>query len=92
MFRSNLATYPYISHGPTYGQNLARATRGFLAALLAVDPEELAPEHEADGEKEEGIEEINALASRFDDIMPNQAAELRYLAGTEPSAEDVKPS
>ncbi|MBI1889335.1 MAG: hypothetical protein HYS18_01675 [Burkholderiales bacterium] len=88
MFRSNLATYPYISHGPSYGQNLARATKGFLAALLAQDLDEFESTHPADVDRVEGIEEINALATHFDELMPSQAAELRYLAGSEPLSDD----
>jgi hypothetical protein len=92
MFRSNLVTQPYISHGPSYGQNVARATRGLLAALLAAEPEDLEngfPCNEvSESERSNDIDELNALASHFDAIMPNQAAELRYLAGSDSYIDD----
>lgn len=87
MFRENLATYPYISVGNTYGQNLGRAARVFLAALLAVEPAKFEakskPKKLSESEQADGVDELNRLARHFDPIMPTQSAELRYLAGSD---------
>lgn len=86
MFDSNFVTRPYVSPIPTtYGENLGRAAREFVAALLAMDPP--AP-HEDVADNAEAIDELSALASQFDEIMPSQAAELRYLAGTGEESQD----
>ena len=84
MFRSDLSSYPYIGHGPSYTANLAKAGRGFLAALLAMDPEELQSKSAANNPAFDEAMSIDELAQHFDAIMPNQAAELRYLAGGGP--------
>jgi hypothetical protein len=87
MFDSNFVTRPYVSPIPTtYGENLGRATRGFVTALLAMQPSEL---HEEAASSAEGAEELNQLASQFDEFMPSQAAELRYLAGTAEDTQDA---
>lgn len=86
MFGSNLANYPYINPVNTYSANLGRAARTFLAALLAVEPSKIDTvlTRHASGAQDQaaGIDELNHLADHFDSIMPNQAAELRYLAGS----------
>lgn len=85
MFDSNFVTRPYVSPIPTtYGENLGRATRGFVAALFAMEP----PAPPQDADTVEGVDELSLLASQFDEIMPNQAAELRYLAGTAEESQD----
>jgi hypothetical protein len=85
MFQSNFATYPYVSPVHTYGENLGRAARSFIAALLAIDPAriETAPAEANAAPEDKSITavELSRLAREFDAIMPNQAAELRYLAG-----------
>ncbi len=86
MFRTNLATYPYVNPVNSYAENLGRAARSFLAALLAVDQrriDALAKNTVATDQNEAAsIDELNRLADHFDAIMPNQAAELRFLAGS----------
>ena len=86
MFRSNLATYPYVNPVNSYTENLGRAARSFLAALLAVDQRRIDAIAKntavADNNKAAGIAELNRLADHFDAVMPNQAAELRFLAGS----------
>ncbi|CAN5174983.1 hypothetical protein BH11PSE11_BH11PSE11_36340 [soil metagenome] len=85
MFESNLITYPNVGGAQrySYGENLGLAARAFIAALLAVDPqdEETIEHPVSERVRLKGIEQLNALASSFDSTMPNQAAELRYLAG-----------
>ncbi|QAU34993.1 hypothetical protein [Janthinobacterium sp. 17J80-10] len=84
MFNSNFATYPYVSPVHSYSENLGRAARSFIAALLAIDPArvEAAPVlAKATEDKAATAAELSRLAREFDAFMPNQAAELRYLAG-----------
>lgn len=85
MFRSNLATYPYVSPVHSYSENLGRAARTFIAALLAIDPARAnaAPVLASASKEDKAVTaaELSRLAREFDAIMPNQAAELRYLAG-----------
>lgn len=85
MFRSNFATYPYVSPVHSYTENLGRAARSFIAALLAIDPArvETAPVLATANKEDKAVTaaELSRLAREFDAIMPNQAAELRYLAG-----------
>lgn len=82
MFRENLATYPYIHPVNSYTDNLGKATKAFLAALVAITPDETETVDAAQ-DRVIGIEELNNLAAHFDTFMPNQAAELRYLAGSD---------
>jgi hypothetical protein len=85
MFNSNFATYPYVSPVHSYAENLGRAARSFIAALLAIDPARVAaaPALVAASTEDKAVTaaELSRLAREFDAIMPNQAAELRYLAG-----------
>jgi hypothetical protein len=87
MFKSTLSTYPNAgaNGGISYGDNLGRAARAFLAALLAVEPasEQVDTPDVIVSEKIrlQGVREMLSLAREFDLIMPNQAAELRYAAG-----------
>ena len=94
MFKPTLVTYPNVNadRGYSYGENLGRAARAFLAALLAVEPAKQASKQVAaskgrlpERDRLKGVEELYSLAKQFDSIMPNQAAELRYLAGRDPS-------
>lgn len=84
MSRSNFATYPYDNPIHAYGENLGRAARTFIAALLAIDPAKVnaspATITAAPHDRVATAAELNRLARHFDSIMPNQAAELRYLA------------
>jgi len=84
MSRANFASYPYVSPIHSYGENLGRAARSFLAALLAIDTAKVEPAQAnvttARIDKAATAKELNRLAREFDSIMPNQAAELRYLA------------
>lgn len=84
MNNANFATYPYVSPIHSYSENLGRAARSFIAALLAIDPArvEAAPAEAAASEDNAlTAAELSRLAREFDAFMPNQAAELRYLAG-----------
>lgn len=83
MLNANFASHPYVSPVSSYTENLGRAARSFIAALLAIDPAKVesgptvgkmsVQTSQAD------YEELERLAHEFDLIMPNQAAELRYL-------------
>lgn len=87
MLNANLASYPYVSPTPSYTENLGRAARDFIAALLAVDPANFSASRAKHGYAESDPAEIHAeldrLARKFDPIMPSQAAELRYLLSRE---------
>lgn len=83
MFNANFASYPYVSPVNSYTENLGRAARSFIAALLAIDPAKVSAGSShakaSHAEDELSLEDLEHLARRFDGIMPNQAAELRYL-------------
>lgn len=82
MFNANFASYPYVSPVNSYTENLGRAARSFVAALLAIDPAKVNAASTAkaiDTGEDLTLEDVELLAHRFDSIMPNQAAELRYL-------------
>lgn len=71
-------------YGNSYAENLGIAARNFLAALLAVKPAApiAAPvvRQQTDRQRVKAVLELHRLASRYDSIMPSQAAELRLLA------------
>ena len=83
---SDLASYPHNCAGHHgYGKNLAYAARAFLAALVAARPAKpfpavVATAEQSSRDRKNTISELNRLADRFDSTMPNQAAELRFLA------------
>ena len=83
MFNANFASYPYVSPVNSYTDNLGHAARSFIAALLAIDPAKYntstAGIRDAVHDAGDAYDEIDLLARKFDAIMPNQAAELRYL-------------
>ncbi|TCS36004.1 hypothetical protein EDC30_10867 [Paucimonas lemoignei] len=83
MLNANFASYPYVSPVNSYAENLGRAARGFVAALLAIDPVKahVGPPAAEDAtvDHEISLDELELMARRFESTMPNQAAELRYL-------------
>jgi hypothetical protein len=58
----------------SYLDDLWRATRSLFAAVLAIAP------HKSGSNGDETREELFRLAGEIERMMPNQAAELRYLA------------
>jgi hypothetical protein len=83
------------SNDDNYFSNLGRATRAFLGALLASKPySELAQKNvivtntSASSAEEQryvrpskrDIALLNSEAARYENLMPNLAAELRFLA------------
>ncbi|KAB8057448.1 MULTISPECIES: hypothetical protein [Janthinobacterium] len=81
------------SNNDNYFSNLGRATRAFLGALLASKPySELAQKEviaagtaSADAERhvrpsQRDFALLNSEANRYEKLMPNLAAELRFLA------------
>ena len=81
------------SNNDNYFSNLGRATRAFLSALLASKPySELAQKEviaagtaSADTERhvrpsQRDFALLNSEANRYEKLMPNLAAELRFLA------------
>ncbi|PLY40525.1 hypothetical protein CSZ94_20600 [Janthinobacterium sp. ROICE36] len=83
------------SNDDNYFNNLGRATRAFLGALLATKPySELAQKnvivtHTSTSSAEEqrhvrpskrDIALLNSEATRYENLMPNLASELRFLA------------
>ena len=85
MFKSDFATYPQLSRGDTYAGNLGRATRAFLAALLAIKPADrkvTVTKHKvSERTRAKSIVALYKLAGSYDSISPSLAAELRFLAG-----------
>lgn len=79
------------SNDDNYFSNLGRATRAFLGALLASKPysqlaqKEVVASGVADEERyvrpsKRDIALLNSEATRYENLMPNLAAELRFLA------------
>lgn len=84
MSNSYIVNLERLYEGGTYGENLWRAFRIFLAALLGDRPAVQQSRSEREKERMESMEEIYRLARHFDNTMPNQAAELRDLAARGP--------
>lgn len=84
-------TNTYSNDNDNYFSNLGRATRAFLGALLASKPYSALAQKEviassiADEERyvrpsKRDIALLNSEATRYEHLMPNLAAELRFLA------------
>jgi hypothetical protein len=85
-------TNTYSNSNDNYFSNLGRATRAFLGALLASKPySELAQKeviatdaistderHAHPSQRDFAL--LNSEANRYEKLMPNLAAELRFLA------------
>jgi hypothetical protein len=70
----------HLNEGGTYGANLWHAFQVFIAALCDVQFFSNSTYHHIEHDRAKAIDEMNNLAKKFDSTMPNQAAELRYLA------------
>ena len=75
------STYSTDSHDG-YFSNLGRATRAFLGALLAskpyVQPATTEPRYTRPSKHDIAL--LNSEAARYEQLMPNLASELRFLA------------
>lgn len=83
MSKSNVATYPEANAGYSYLENVFRAALALIAAALAVtplQPQTKTVEATSDYVNVQARKELYRLAKEVEPIMPNQAAELRYLA------------
>jgi hypothetical protein len=67
--------------GLSYTENLGRAARAFLTALLAITPKAKPVAEDAKAKRNAGsVAELYRLARGFDSIQPNLAQELRAIA------------
>ena len=84
-------TNTYSNDNDNYFSNLGRATRAFLGALLASKPYSDLAQKEVIGSSVANEERyvrpskrdfalLNSEANRYEKLMPNLAAELRFLA------------
>ncbi|MDX8121144.1 hypothetical protein SKZ59_05115 [Janthinobacterium sp. GMG2] len=84
-------TNTYSNDNVNYFSNLGRATRAFLGALLASKPysdlaqKEVIASSVANEERyvrpsKRDIALLNSEAARYENLMPNLASELRFLA------------
>lgn len=84
-------TNTYSNDNDNYFSNLGRATRAFLGALLASKPysdlaqKEVIASSVANEERyvrpsKRDVALLNSEAARYENLMPNLAAELRFLA------------
>ena len=84
-------TNTYSNDNNNYFSNLGRATRAFLGALLASKPysdlaqKEVIASSVANEERyvrpsKRDIALLNSEAARYENLMPNLASELRFLA------------
>lgn len=77
------STYSNTGHDG-YFNNLGRATRAFLGALLASKPYVQAaaateePRYTRPSKRDIAL--LNSEAARYEHLMPNLASELRFLA------------
>jgi hypothetical protein len=85
MSSSNFATYPRSGSDGTYGENLARAARGFLVALLAAQPAprvlEKKSESSATRATTADLRRLYRLARGSDSVNPKAVTELSAIAG-----------
>ncbi|RJF99341.1 hypothetical protein [Noviherbaspirillum saxi] len=80
------ATYTSSAHtsaGLSYTENLGRAARAFLAALLAVTPGVKAAPAAKSKRDVGSVAELYRLAGGYDSIQPSLAQELRALASVD---------
>jgi len=82
---STLTTTYSNNHTDGYFQNLGRAARAFIGALVAAKP--VAPAVQQAGDEQRNarpsrrdIALLNSEAARHEKLMPNLSAELRFLA------------
>jgi hypothetical protein len=85
MATTNFAGYTDTTSAGSYAENLGRATRGFLRALLAVRPA-AAPVVRKQAavlarRKGADVRKLYRLAAGYDTVSPGLAAELRHIAG-----------
>lgn len=81
MSNMNTAVYPQNHFNGTYGENLVRAARIFVAALFAAKPVAKPVVAEATPKaRAADLRSLYRLASSFDSVSPNLAAELRSIA------------
>jgi hypothetical protein len=85
MSNSYIMNLERLHEGGTYGENLWRAFRIFLAALIGDKPTTQPQTQHLEKDRIESINELYRLAKQFDATMPNQAAELRDLAARGPA-------
>ncbi len=77
-------TSTYSTSNDGYFNNLGRATRAFLGALLASKPYVQAatatdePRYSRPSQRDIAL--LNSEAARYEHLMPNLASELRFLA------------
>lgn len=86
---STLTTTYSNNHADGYFSNLGRAARAFIGALVAAKPVDAAAQQDAANAAEDqrhvrpsrrDIALLNAEATQYEKLMPNLAAELRFLA------------
>jgi len=80
---STLTTSYSSNHQDGYFSNLGRAARVFIGALVAAKP--VAPAATAEDQRHvrpsrRDIALLNSEAARYEKLMPNLSAELRFLA------------
>jgi hypothetical protein len=74
------STAPATANG-SYAENVGRAARSFLAALLAVKPEQAHKAAPSNAKaKYDSLYALYRLAGSYDSVMPNLAQELRAIA------------
>lgn len=88
MSNSYIINLERLHEGGTYGENLWRAFRVFVAALIGDKPTDQPLPQQLEKDRIESINELYRLAKQFDSTMPNQAAELRDLAARDPAGID----
>ncbi len=82
-----ISTTVPASAGLTYAQNVGRAARTLLAALLATParahaaPKQVVTARRHSRDDDMALYRLNCLASPYDCVMPNLEQELRVLAG-----------
>lgn len=83
MSSSSFATYPGSGSNGTYGENLARAARAFIAALMAVPPAPRVVEKVGVASARTttaDLRQLYRLARGSDSVNPKAVAELSAIA------------
>lgn len=84
MFNAKVANYPATEARPSYFENVIRALIALGAAILAIAPmksEAASSQLNSGYDRLKTTRALYRLANDYEKIMPNQAAELRQLAG-----------
>lgn len=82
MAKLNSVGYRDQGRGTSYAENVGRTGRAFLSALISISHSEQSPDKDCSypGSWTGHVNEVYRMADQMESVMPDQAAEFRYLA------------